>query len=63
MMPDRQHPVNEDAVIPEVQAALDQNTELRNALAKTELPLRFKAMVLGLSTLRQMNTEREGKDD
>lgn len=43
----------------EIQAALEANAGLRQALDESGLPTRFSAMVLGLATLRQLNQGRD----
>lgn len=48
----------DETIPPAMQAALNANTELKQALQQSTLPMRFQAMVLGLSTLRQMNPNR-----
>lgn len=46
-------------VPPELMEALKTNEKLKEALAASGMPLRFQAMVLGLSTLKQLGEERE----
>lgn len=45
------------AIPPELEAAFEQNAQLRDALLASDMPLRFQAMVLGLATLKQSNPE------
>lgn len=47
----------------DIQAALEANADLRQALDNSGLPTRFSAMVLGLATLRQLNQDRGRHDN
>ncbi|MGI6082096.1 MAG: hypothetical protein ACOYEP_04410 [Limnochordia bacterium] len=38
-----------------LQAAIDANAELKEALIRIQMPRRFQAMVLGLTALGQIN--------
>lgn len=51
-----------EGVPPEIQAALEANDDLRQALDASGLPTRFSAMVLGLATLRQLKQGRDVHD-
>ena len=46
-----------------LQAAIDANTELKEALIRAQMPRRFQAMVLGLTALRQLNMHRQTSRD
>jgi hypothetical protein len=46
-----------------LQAAIDANTELKEALIRAQMPRRFQAMVLGLTALRQLNVHRQASRD
>ncbi len=51
-------PSNSAGVSATLRAAIDANTDLKQALHRTQMPTRFQAMVLGLTALRQLNSQK-----
>lgn len=49
--------VKQDELPTEIRATMDSHTELKQALRQSQMPVRFQAMVLGLTTLHQIKEQ------